>query len=101
VNHHPLYVRPCIEEPRDFARVFFHEQNVAWLATLDHVVEVQPKQRRKPRRDSSRRSVGVGDRNADLLAARLIALGFFARENDELWNQRVPPGVKRLRLALG
>jgi hypothetical protein len=101
MNHHALCTRPFIEEFRDFTRVTLHEQNVTWLATLDHVVEVQTQHRGEARRDSGRRSFGVRDRNTDLVAARLVALGFLARENDECRNQGSAPAVTRLPRAPG
>jgi hypothetical protein len=78
VNHHALGVRPRVEKLRDFMRLVLAEQNVSRLAALDHVVKVESKHGREARRNPGWRSVGVRDRNADLLAARLISLGFVA-----------------------
>jgi hypothetical protein len=78
VDHHSLGVRPRVEELPDLARVILAEKNVSRLAPLGQVVKVQSKHGRKARRNPGWRSIGVGDRNADLLAARLIALGLLA-----------------------
>jgi hypothetical protein len=72
--------------------VILAEKNVSRLTALDHVVKVESKHGREARRNSSGRSIRVRDRNTNLLAARLISLGFVARENDELRNQRSAPG---------
>jgi hypothetical protein len=78
VNHHPLGVRPRVEELRDLTRVVLAEKYVSRLAALGHVVKVESQHGREARRNPGRRSIGVRDRNADLLAARLISLGLLA-----------------------
>jgi hypothetical protein len=94
VNHDSLGVRPRVDEIRDLTRVILGKKNIRRLATLGDVVEAQSKNSREARRDSSRWSIGVRDRNADLRPARLIALGIIARENDELRSQYSPSGSK-------
>ena len=90
MNHHSLSGRPRVHELADLTRLIFGKQNVGWFASLGEVVKVQAKHRRESRGDSSRHGIGVGDGNADLSAARLVALGFLARENDELRSQCSP-----------
>jgi len=78
VDHDSLGVRPCAEKLPDLTRVVLAEKNVSRHPALRQVVKVQAKHRGEARRNPSRRSLGVRDRNANLLAARLIALGLLA-----------------------
>jgi len=78
VDHHSLGVRPRAEKLPDLTRVILAEKNVSRNAALRQVVKVQSKHGREARRNPGRRGIGVRDRNANLLAARLIALGLLA-----------------------